>query len=275
VTATTDTRATDEAGNVLVAESIIVTFGGVRALSDVTVAVPERSIVGLIGPNGAGKSTLLGAVSGLVPIQSGRVFLGATEVTSATSQQRARRGLARTFQHPEMFAGLSVREHLVLAWRMRYDRRRLWRDLLDARAWRRPPTDEDERVDYLLARLALEPVADHAVPALPLGTSRLVEVGRALAASPSVVLLDEPLSGLDVAESERLAETLEDLVKTEDISVLLVDHDVHTVLMRSRRVVVLNFGHVIARGSPEEVRRHPEVCAAYLGDDVIAAPSEA
>jgi branched-chain amino acid transport system ATP-binding protein len=260
--------------HVLVGEAISVTYGGVSALSEVSIAVPERSIVGLIGPNGAGKSTLLGVLSGLVPAQSGRVFLGGVEVTSQPAQERARRGLARTFQQPEMFAGLSVREHLVLSWRIRFDRQRLWRDLVDGRAWRRSRRVEDDRVGSLLALLRLEALADAPVAALPLGTCRLVEVGRALAASPSVVMLDEPLSGLDVAESERLAQTLYDLVTSEAISILLIDHDVDTVLMRSKVVVVLDFGHVITVGTPEEIRRHPEVKAAYLGDEAVSARAD-
>jgi branched-chain amino acid transport system ATP-binding protein len=251
---------------VLVGESITVAYGGVKALSDVSISVPARSIVGLIGPNGAGKSTLVGVLSGLVPAQSGRVYLGGVDVTSDPAQKRARSGLARTFQQPEMFAGLSVREHLVLAWRLRYDRTRLWRDLIDGRAWRSPRIAEDERVDELLSTLGLAALADAPVAALPLGTSRLVEIGRALAASPSVILLDEPLSGLDVAESERLAGTLHDLVLSQGISILLIDHDVDTVLVRSRIVVVLDFGQVITAGSPDEVRQHPQVRAAYMGD---------
>jgi ABC-type branched-subunit amino acid transport system ATPase component len=156
----------------------------------------------------------------------------------------------------------------MIAWRNRFDRSRMWRDLIDGRSWRRPPQREAERVDYLLDRLGLESLRHAAVTSLPLGSSRLVEVGRALASSPRVVLLDEPLSGLDSAESESLAATLDDLVASEGVSFLLVDHDVDIVLAKSKHVVALDAGRVIAQGTPAEVRANPAVQAAYLGDEV-------
>jgi branched-chain amino acid transport system ATP-binding protein len=265
---TTISGALDGQAPVLAGEGISVRFGGLKALSGVDIAVPARSIVGLIGPNGAGKSTLINVLSGLQAPTSGRVFIDGADVTSAATQQRARMGLARTFQQPELFAGLSVREHLVLAWRVRFDRSRMWRDLVDGRAWRKPRAEEDRRVDDLIQRLGLGPIGNAPVAALPLGYSRLVEVGRALAGSPKVVLLDEPLSGLDGEESERLAEVLMSLVDDEGVSFLLVDHDVDKVLARSRHVVVLDFGEVITAGTSDEVRTSDLVRAAYLGDDV-------
>ena len=257
---------------VLAGENISVNFGGIKALTDVSIQVPEQSIVGLIGPNGAGKSTLLGVLSGLLRPKQGRVYLDGAEVTRLAAHQRARRGLARTYQLPELYAGLNVRDHLVLAYRLRHERTRMWRDLLDARGWRQPSATENERVDQLLESLGLTGLRFSAVVALPLGYSRLVEVGRALAGSPRVVLLDEPLSGLDGEESEALAVTLHDLVQRERVSFLLIDHDVDTVLARSSDVVVLEFGNVIARGTPAEIRHSDTVRNAYLGDSVDAGP---
>jgi branched-chain amino acid transport system ATP-binding protein len=251
---------------VLAGRGITVRFGGLVALSEVSLDVPERALVGLIGPNGAGKSTLLGVLSGLVRPGQGQVFLGSTEVTSEPAHIRARMGLARTYQQVELFAGMSVQEHLAIAWRCRYDRRRLWRDFLDGRAWRGTSPAESERIDYLLGRLGLEPLRHSLVTSLPLGSSRLVEIGRALAASPRLVLLDEPFSGLNRDESEELAATLGDLVLSEGVSFLLVDHDVDTVLARSEKVVVIDAGRVIATGTPAEIRANEAVQAAYLGD---------
>jgi branched-chain amino acid transport system ATP-binding protein len=257
-----------EAAPVLAGEGISVRFGGLQALNNVSIEVPRQAIMGLIGPNGAGKSTLIGVLSGLLAPSSGRVSLDGADVTSHSAQQRARRGLARTFQQPELFAGLSIREHLMLAWRVRHDRARMWKDMLLGRAWRRPDRDENERVDQLLEGLGLARLAQAPVAALPLGYSRLVEIGRALAASPQVVLLDEPLSGLDAQESEQVAEVLYGLVRSEGVSFLLVDHDVDTVLERSARVMVLDFGEVITVGTAAEVRSNDLVRAAYLGDAV-------
>jgi branched-chain amino acid transport system ATP-binding protein len=253
---------------VLVGHDICVRFGGLVALSEVNIEIPEAAIVGLIGPNGAGKSTLIGVLSGFITPDRGTVLMGGIDITKMRPGQRARHGLARTFQQPELFAGLSVREHLILSWRVQFDHKRMWGDLINARVWRAPTAGENHRIDYLVDRLGLKAIRDAPVTALPLGLSRLVEVARSLAASPKVILLDEPLSGLDADESETLAATLFDLVSDEGVSFLLVDHDVDIVLARSSHVVVLDFGQVIATGPPALVRANEAVRSAYLGDDV-------
>jgi ABC-type branched-subunit amino acid transport system ATPase component len=169
---------------VLSARGITVRFGGLRALSDVDFDVAPGSIAGLVRPNGAGKTTMLAVLSGLLRPAGGRVRLRGEDVTDASPQARARRGLARTFQQPELFLGLTVREHLVLAHRVRFARKRLWRGMVDPRFLKLPSADENERVDGLLELLNLTRVAKAPVAALPLGISRLVEVGRALASDP-------------------------------------------------------------------------------------------
>jgi len=255
---------------VLAGRRISVNFGGIKALADVNIEVPERSIVGLIGPNGAGKTTLLSVLSGLLRPRHGQVLIDGVDVTGLPAHRRARRGLARTYQLPELYAGLTVREHLQISYRLRHEHSRMWRDLLDAGGWRRPSAGEKERVDNLLEWLELTDLQSSSVTALPLGNSRLVEIGRALASSPRVVLLDEPLSGLDARESEALAGTLHGLVDRENVAFLLIDHDVDTVLSRSSDVVVLEFGVVIARGTPDQIRSNELVRTAYLGDSVDA-----
>ncbi|HLN15538.1 MAG TPA: ABC transporter ATP-binding protein [Acidimicrobiales bacterium] len=261
---------------VLAATEVTVRFGGLVALSDVAIKVPSGTIVGLVGPNGAGKSTLFGVLSGLLRPEKGRVFIKGEDVTSATPMARARKGLARTFQQPELFLGLTVREHLVLGYRVRNERHRLWRDLIDFRAVFPPPKEETEAVEALLELLDLTKIARTPVAVLPLGMSRLVEIGRALATGPSVVLLDEPLSGLDLHESEQLSESFQRVVDNPDheVSLLMVEHDVASVLALSSKIYVLDFGQLIAEGSAEEVRADPAVRAAYLGDDdaVATAP---
>ncbi len=260
--------AVDKGSAALAADDITVRFGGLTALSEVSIEVERGTIVGLVGPNGAGKSTLLGVLSGLLRPDSGRVWLQGDDVTGSSARHRATRGLARTFQLPELFMGLTVREHLVLAHRARVAPHRMWRDMLDPFAHFRTSPGETEKLDGLLELLHLTHVADAPVAALPLGVVRLVEVGRALAGEPRVLLLDEPLSGLDLHGSENLIAVFERIVDQSDdgLSLVIVEHDVAAVLALSNSVVVLDFGQRIAVGTPEEVRRDPAVRAAYLGD---------
>jgi ABC-type branched-subunit amino acid transport system ATPase component len=262
----------------LSARGVTVRFGGLTALSDVSIEVQPGKIAGLVGPNGAGKSTLLGVLSGLQRPNAGSVWLRGEDVTRASPRARASRGLARTFQQPELFQGLTVREHLVLAHRARVARHRLWRDMFDPRALLPPSKEETERVDGLLEMLRLTRVAKAPVAALPLGILRLVEAGRALAANPQVLLLDEPLSGLDIKASENLLWVFRQIVDQSDppLSVIIVEHDVAAVLSLSDTVFVLDFGERIAAGSPDQIRNDPAVRAAYLGDsDQGASPAPA
>jgi ABC-type branched-subunit amino acid transport system ATPase component len=252
----------------LAAEAITVRFGGLMALNDVSIDVAPGSIAGLVGPNGAGKSTLLAVLSGLLRPNAGRVWLQGQDVTGSSPRMRAGRGLARTFQQPELFLGLTVREHMVVAHRARVSPHRMWRDMFDPRSLLPPSKAENEKVDGLLELLRLTRVAKAPVAALPLGILRLVEVGRALASDPQVLLLDEPLSGLDIKASENLLSVFRHIVNQADppLSLILVEHDVAAVLSLSDQVFVLDFGERIAVGSPEQIRQDPAVRAAYLGD---------
>ena len=251
----------------LAAHEITVRFGGLTALSQVSIEVKPGSIAGLVGPNGAGKSTLLAVLSGLLRPNSGRVRLRGADITNVSCRARASKGLARTFQQPELFMGLTVREHLTLAHRARVSPRRLWRDMLDPRSLLPPSGAENEQVDGLLELLRLTKVEKAPVAALPLGILRLVEVGRALASDPQVLLLDEPLSGLDIKASENLLRVFRQIVDGDhQLSLIMVEHDVAAVLSLSDIVFVLDFGERIAVGPPEEIRNDPAVRAAYLGD---------
>jgi ABC-type branched-subunit amino acid transport system ATPase component len=256
----------DPSGTALRASRITVRFGGLVALDDVTVSAPASTITGLVGPNGAGKSTLFGVLSGLHRPNAGTVHIGDEDVTRHSPQARSRLGLARTFQQPQLFPTLTVREHLVLAFRARHARARLWRDAFMAGSRRLVAKGETERVDRLLETLNLREVAHHRAATLPLGTCRLLEVGRALALGPSVMLLDEPLSGLDVREASRLAAVLRAVVAEEQVAMLLVEHDVAMVLDLSSSIYVLDFGQIIASGSPNQIRADQRVRDAYLGD---------
>ncbi|MGH8986201.1 MAG: ABC transporter ATP-binding protein [Acidimicrobiia bacterium] len=269
MTTTTATTA-DASGSsepVLSAVAVSVRFGGIAALADVSLDVAAGACTGLVGPNGAGKSTMFAVLSGLLRPDAGRVILRGADVSRASPQSRARRGLARTFQQPELFAWLTVREHLLLADRVRHARGRLWRDTFLGGGLRGEAEDESDRVDGLVELLSLTRVQDDGVDTLPLGTSRLVEIGRALATSPTVVLLDEPFSGLTGHEAEQLSRALNSVVSERAVAFVVVEHDVPLVLELCPRVFVLDFGRLIAAGTPSEIRASHEVRDAYLGDE--------
>src|SRR5262245_52860314 len=256
-------------GPLLAAEGVTVRFGGVVALDNVSLSVPRGATVGLVGPNGAGKTTLFGVLSGLLRPRAGRVAMDGVDVTRRSPQARARLGLARTFQRMELFTELTVREHLVIAQRVRYGRQSLLgfaRDLTGL--GERPVKGEVETVDEVLELLGLTSVADRPAVAVPLGTGRLIEVARALAAEPTVMLLDEPSSGLDVHETEQLGDALRRVREERGTAFVLVEHNVEFVLELSETVAVLDFGRVLLTGTPDQIRNSAEVQAAYLGAPV-------
>lgn len=258
----------------LEAKGVTMKFGGLVALSEVDLAVPAGKIIGLVGPNGAGKSTLFGVLSGLLKPTNGTVLMDGEDVNHAAPQVRARRGLARTFQHPELFASLTVREHIALGYRVRHNKSRIFTDLITGRGlFPKQDVEENARVDELLEELNLQDLQHSAVLGLPLGTSRLVEIGRALATDPKVMLMDEPSSGLDVSESEDLANTMRKVRDEHGVSLLFVEHDVPMVLGLCDFVHVIDFGVKIAEGTPDEIRSNPAVRAAYLGEEAEGIPT--
>ena len=259
-------EATPQTTTLLAAHDVTVRFGGVVALDGVSLAVPEGSTVGLVGPNGAGKTTLFGVLSGLIRPKAGRVTMSGVDVTRRSPQHRARRGLSRTFQRMELFTELTVRDHLVLARRVKEGRERLLGMARDLSGFgERPGPGEEAAVAELLALLGLTEVADRPALAIPLGTGRLLEVARALASEPTVMLLDEPSSGLDVHETEQLGEALRRVRTERGTAFVLVEHNVEFVLGLSDRITVLDFGKLLVEGTPDEIRRSPEVQAAYFG----------
>lgn len=250
---------------VLVAHGVGVSFGGVHALVDVDVVVEPGQLVGLIGPNGAGKTTFIDAVTGFVP-HRGAVSVDGVDVTGTRPHERARRGLARTWQATELFDDLTVRENLTVA-AFHPTMRQALRDLFTT-APERPPA-----VDDALAQLSIEHLADALPSELTQGQRKLVAVARALATRPRLLLLDEPAAGLDTTESADLGRRLR-LIVDDGLPVLLVDHDMGLVLGISDQLVVLEFGRVIGRGTPEEIRQNPHVVEAYLGAAARLAMSE-
>jgi branched-chain amino acid transport system ATP-binding protein len=255
-------------------QDVTVKFGGVVAVNSVSIDIPPSRIVGLVGPNGAGKSTLFSVLSGLRHPNAGTVEFDGADITGASAQHRARLGLARTFQHPEVFGGLTVREHIILAHRVSTRRSRIWSDMVTARGFRRADAEENDRVSGLLEGLNLTRIADQPVAALSLGMTRLVEIARALATNPAVLLLDEPSSGLDSRETDQVIEVFRLATERRGVSLLLVEHDMSIVLGLCDQVHVLDFGVKIAAGTPDEIRADPAVRAAYLGEEDPAEQGE-
>jgi branched-chain amino acid transport system ATP-binding protein len=232
-----------------------VRFGGHTAVRDVDLDVEAGQITGLIGPNGAGKTTTFNVITGLQEVVRGRVRLDGRDLTDAKAHVRARAGIARTFQRLEVFGSLTARENVLTAAEIR-------------RSWSRDRrADPEEEADRLLERVGLGPVAHERVDAMPTGLARLVELARALATRPKVLLLDEPASGLDESESESFASLLLELAE-EGMAILLVEHDVQLVMQVCSLINVLDFGAILAVGTPEEIQQNAAVLDAYLGAPV-------
>ena len=240
----------------LEAEHVVMRFGGVVALDDASVDVDPGLVTGLIGPNGAGKTTLFNVVTGLLPPTSGRVKFDGFDITRATVAKRSQMGIARTFQKLEAFNTLSAFDNVRVA--VEQNHRAKWKH-------RRV----NDVAHEMLGKVGLDDEADVTVGTLPTGSARLVELARALACRPRVLLLDEPSSGLNEEETSSIGQLLLELVadKDNDLAVLLVEHDMSFVMGVCARIHVLDFGKIIAVGSPMEVQADSAVRAAYLGGD--------
>jgi branched-chain amino acid transport system ATP-binding protein len=234
-------------------EAVSVRFGGLAALSEVSVNAAEGAITGLIGPNGAGKTTLFNVVTGMQRPNAGSVRLDDRDLRGLSSYRRARLGLGRTFQRLELFGSLTVAENIGVAASIAQ------RGVLRSRA-----KAIHEIREEILDRLGLRPVANDRADTLPTGTGRLVELARALATRPKVLLLDEPASGQDADETERFSGILRDLA-SDGLAILLVEHDMELVMNVCHTIAVLDYGRIICTGTPAEVRADPDVQAAYLG----------
>ncbi|MBV8979855.1 MAG: ABC transporter ATP-binding protein [Acidimicrobiia bacterium] len=235
---------------------VSVRFGGVTALDNVSIGAEGGVVTGLIGPNGAGKTTLFNVITGLQSPSSGRVSFDGDDVTGLSVHRRAQLGIARTFQRLELFGSMTVRENVQTAAEI-------------CELWSRKETPARTRTEEILDRVGLRAVADAPAHTLPTGLARLTELGRALATSPRLLLLDEPGSGLDSAESGEFAALLADLA-SEGAAILLVEHDMDLVMQACAQIHVLDFGVHIASGAPDHIRSDAEVRRAYLGEAVEA-----
>ena len=245
-------------------EDLSISFGGLDALSGLSLQVTEREIFALIGPNGAGKSTVFNVVTGLYRPSRGRVAFRGDDLLALAPHEIARRGVGRTFQNTEVFRQLTAIDNVLIG-RHAHLRAGVVRGALGLASVRREEAEARELARALLARLGLAEVADTEAGSLPLGFQKRLELARALAAEPRLLLLDEPAGGLNPTETQTLMEVICRLRDESGLTLLVVEHDMELVMSISDRVAVLNYGRKIAEGKPREIAADPAVVEAYLG----------
>jgi branched-chain amino acid transport system ATP-binding protein len=239
-------------------------FGGMMALGGVSFEVKEGEILAVIGPNGAGKTCTLNCINGFYRPQNGKIIFKDQDITRLPPYKIAELGISRTFQNIELYTGLSTLDNLMAARHIHLKSGAFWN------FWYFGPTRKEEIkhrevVEDIIDLLELESIRKNLVGQLPYGQRKRVELGRALATEPELLLLDEPMTGMNVEEKEDMARFILDIAELKKVPMLLVEHDMEVVTDISTRVVVLDFGRKIAEGLPEEVKKHPEVIRAYLG----------
>jgi branched-chain amino acid transport system ATP-binding protein len=254
--------------SVLETKGCSIRFGGVQAARDINISVSEWEIVGVIGPNGAGKTTTFNMITGFYTPNEGKVFFKGHDITDLGVHERTALGMGRTFQNVGLVKGSTVRENLKSAQHLQAEYATLAGMVGIPRTWS-SEREMKARADTLLEILGLADLADTQVAGLPYGVLKRVELATVLATDPDVLLLDEPSSGMGPEEAHRLGDTLLELRKEFGLSIVMIEHHVPLVVRVCDYVYCLNFGQMLAEGKPEEVRNHPEVVRAYLGEDPV------
>jgi branched-chain amino acid transport system ATP-binding protein len=244
-------------------------FAGLAAVSNVSLQAREGEILAIVGPNGAGKSVLFGLISGLLRPTSGQIHLQGEEITGSRPHRIARKGIARTFQTTSLFDQLRVVDNLAIGYRLR-TKGGFWNTLLHTRAWKEDQNRTTAKVMETLSFIGLAEKAFHLVSTLSQAEQKRLSIGVALISQPKMILLDEPTGGLILEDTDEITALIRKIHKMAGITVCLIEHKMRMVMDLADRMVVLNFGSVIAEGTPEEISNNPEVIEAYLGGESIA-----
>lgn len=256
-------------GSILKIENLTISFGGIKAVNNVSFEVEKGAIYSIIGPNGAGKTTIFNCITGIYKPNSGKIYFKGEEITHLKPDQVARKRIARTFQNIELFSHMSTMDNLMLG-RHIHMKTGVWRGATFINKNSKAAREEIEhrgKVEEIIDFLDLQAARNQFVINLPYGTRKLVELGRALALEPELILLDEPSAGMNLEEKMDMIFSIQDIRDDLGITVLLVEHDMNLIMEVSDRILALNFGEKIAEGLPEEIQKHPEVLKAYLGEE--------
>jgi branched-chain amino acid transport system ATP-binding protein len=240
-------------------------FGGVRAVQDISLSVPAGAVFAVIGPNGAGKSTLLNLLSGVYPPDAGNVAFDGADLTRVRAHRRVRHGIARTFQKIRLFRHLSALDNVVAGFHI-HTSIPAWDYVLHGAAFRAHHARCRDEAARLLAFMGLAARANVAAGSLSYGERRMLEIARALATAPRLLMVDEPAAGLNAGEVETLVERLQ-MLRRDGLTILVVEHNMDLVMTIADRVLVIDYGQPLFEGAPAEVQRHPGVIAAYLGEE--------
>ena len=252
------------------AQNISISFGGLRALNQVSFEVNQGEVFSIIGPNGAGKTTIFNCINRYYDLDEGAFIFKERNISKVSPHMVPDLGIARTFQNIELFANTTVIDNLLLG-RHRHRRTNLLTETLFSRSVRRQELESREKAEDIIDFLDLQPYREQLVINLPYGVQKTVELARALTMEPELLLLDEPSSGMNMEEREDLAFWITDIKEELGITILLVEHNMRFVNQLSDRILALDFGVVIAQGTPKEVLEHPEVMKAYLGEESVSA----
>jgi branched-chain amino acid transport system ATP-binding protein len=250
-------------------EDLSIGFGGLKAVDKVSFTLEKESILSIIGPNGAGKTTIFNCISGLYIPNDGKVLFKGEEITGFKPYKIAKKGIARTFQNIELFSRMTTMENLMLGRHLHIKTGILSGATFFRRKSRaaREEIKHREHVEHIIDLLDLQYARNQFVGSLPYGTQKLIELGRALALEPELLLLDEPSAGMNTEEKQDLIFWIKDIQDELQVTILLIEHDMRMVMDISDRILAINFGKQIGEGSPEEIQNNPEVLKAYLGEE--------